>query len=190
MEIAKGLLGRGGNALIIATVARARGIRMSEHRWHVLAPDIVASVEQILGFLEHAPALDWLEIAVHQTLNGKPIASVPEWLKPIGQDPDTLSILGRATDSASLASALGFRGQHPSDRKKGLAAVAISLSRMQDTLDTLSRMLPEEGGRMLVRMGRLAAAVVRSGEPTKMRAHIREVLKELINGKNHQGSTT
>jgi hypothetical protein len=186
-EIAKGLLGRGGSALLLAATARSRGIRMGEHRWHVLPPDIVASVEQVLGFLDQETVLEWVEMAIHQALVGEPIASIPLWLKPIGEIPDALSVLGCATDQASLTPAFGPRMRHPSDRAKGIAAVAVALSRMQDTLDTLSRILPEEDGRQLIRMGRLAAATVRSGEPTRMRAHVREVVKGLVDGTNHQG---
>ena len=186
-DIAKGLLGRGGSALIIATIARSRGIRMGERQWSVLAPDTIASVEQVLGFLDQETAMDWVEMAVHQALIGDPIASIPSWLRPIGDIPDALSAVGRATELRLVAPALGPNVAHPSDRAKGMAAVAVALSRMQDTLDTLSRILPDEDGCQLVRMGRLAAATVRAGEPTRMRAHIREKLKEFINGKSYQG---
>ena len=188
LEMAKGLLGRGGSSLLVAAVARARGIRVGQRRWHVLAPDIVASVEQVLTFLEREQVSEaWLELAVHQALKGDAIASVPGWLRPVADREDALSLLGDRIATEELRSALGYRMCHPSQRQKGVAAVAIALSRMQDTLDTLCRMLSSTDGALLARMGRLAAARVEGGEPTRMRMRVREALKELTHGENHQG---
>ncbi len=181
-SVAKGLLGRGGSALLAATVARARGFEVGQHKWHALSPDLIASVEQVLGFLAEGLPLDWLEIAVRKSLGGDPVASIPSWLTPVYQTPDALSFIGNSVQRVEVAPALGIRVRHPSKHYLGLAATALCLSRMQDTLDTLSRHLNIEERSLIVRMGRLAAVTVQPGAPTAMRRRIRALLKERYHG--------
>lgn len=183
LSVAKGLLGRGGSNLLTATVARSRGIEMGSHKWHALSPDLIASVEQVLGYLCHTAPVDWLEMAIRQTLIGEPVASVPDWLTSVYRSPDALSYIGHKVSREDVLPALGVRAHRPSERYLGLAAVAVALSRMQDTLDTLSRHLNEEDSNLLVRMGRLAGVTVQSGAPTRMRRRVRVLLREhLDNG--------
>lgn len=156
---------------------------MGTHKWHALSPDLIASVEQVLGYLRQPTPVDWLEMAIRQTLIGEPIASVPDWLAPVYRSPDAFSYIGRKVSREEVLPALGIRAHHPSERYLGLAAVAIAFSRMQDTLDTLSRHLNREDSHLLVRMGRLAGVTVQSGAPTRMRRRVRLLLKEhLDNG--------
>ena len=181
-SVIKGLLGRGGSSLLTATIARSRGIEMGTHRWQALSPDLIASVEQVLGCLSQSMPVDWLEMTIRRTLIGEEVAAVPEWLTPVYRSPEALSFVGGAVTREEVSCALGIRAHHPSERYLGLAAVAVALSRMQDTLDTLSRRLNHEDGNLIVRMGRLAGVTIQSGEPTRMRRRVRLLLREHVNG--------
>ncbi|MCP4679629.1 MAG: hypothetical protein GY854_29885 [Deltaproteobacteria bacterium] len=175
---ARRLLGRGGRILGLAALAHAQGRRPGSEPWHVLSADTVAAAEEVLIALEKEmdPAL--LEAVVRAAMGEKPATAAPSWAEPFWRDPQALSRIGAAVDSKCLAPAFGPRLPEPSDREKGLAALAVALCRSVDGLRALAEHLSEEERELVLRMTYLAGVTVEPGEPSRMRADMRRILKE------------
>jgi hypothetical protein len=177
-DVLERLLGRGSTMLTLAVVAYSRGFRPATvGQWNVLSKEMQAAAEQILSAVASNPFPKVLEQALTFALAPLSETAVPSWLSPIYRDPSALSAVGRAFETARLTASLGEQRIAPSDREKGLAAVALALCRLQDTLASLSRRLPsvEEAVR-LMRMGRLAYVRAGGGEPSAARTEIRKLL--------------
>ncbi len=175
---ARRLLGRGGRILGLAALAHAQGRRQGAEPWHVLPADTVAAAEEVLLALEEEldPAL--LEAVIRAAMSEKPATAAPSWAEPLWRDPGALSRVGAAVDSKRLAPAFGPRLPDPSDREKGLAALAVALCRSVDGLRALAERLPEEDRDLALRMTYLAGVTVEPGDPSRMRAEMRRILKE------------
>ncbi|MCP4604002.1 MAG: hypothetical protein GY847_26355 [Proteobacteria bacterium] len=176
------LLGRGSKILGLAALAHARGQRAGTGPWHTLSKEIVAASEEVLEALEQEPDPTLLEAVIRAAMAPNPATAAPTWAETLWRDPLALSRVGTAVDSERLAPALGPKCNNSSDRQKGLAALAVALSRSIDGLRALAENLPEEDRDAVVRMASLAAVVVEPGEPTRMRADIRKIIKEEIGG--------
>ena len=178
-ETLKGLLSRGGTVLTLAVLARAGS---QEGRHAVLAsltPEMRAATEQVGRVLETAYKSEALKAALEHALSLSPAVALPDWLRPVLRNSRALSHLGASFNVSDLRSALGRRRTSPSDREKGIAALATALCRQQDTLSTLAGRFPEEReGALLLAMGRLAAVTASPGEPSTVRGTVRRILKE------------
>jgi hypothetical protein len=178
-DMLKALLGRGGAMLTLAAVAYSRGYRPETvGQWVVLSKEMQAQAEQILSAVARNPFPEVLEQALECALTSSSQTALPSWLLPIYREPSALSFIGCNMEIQKLHASLGNVRSAPSDREKGLAATALALCRLQDTLHSLSRRMPSfEDERMLMRMGRLAYVRAAGGEPSAMRAEIRRLLK-------------
>ncbi len=180
------LLSRGGRILGLAALAHARGQRAGFGPWYALCPETIAATEEVLHALDQRPDPKLLEAVVRAAMAPAPATAAPRWAEPLWRDPRALSRVGAAVDSKYLAPALGIGRHDLSDRLRGLAALAVALSRSLDGLCALAEHLPQTEKGEIVRMASLAAAVVNPGEPTQMKAKIRRILKEeQASGQDH-----
>ena len=161
----------------LAVLARARGQRAGAGPWHVLAADFKAAAEEVLLSLEQAPDPELLEAVVQAAMGPEPATAAPSWAAPFWRKSSVLKMVGKEINEKRLAPVLGSRYTDASDRLKGLAALAVAMSRSLESLRALAEYLPVAQGQELVRMGNLAQAVVESGEPTRMRAELKRLLK-------------
>jgi len=102
----------------------------------------------------------------------------PKWAAPIWQDTLMLSKIGKAVDLGKLTQVLGSGFTNTSDHQIGLAALAVALCRSQDGLHALALNLLKEDQSKLLNMAGFAQVVVQPGEPTKMRATIKQLLQK------------
>ncbi len=177
---ARRLLGRGGRTLGLAAIAHARGQQSGRGPWHVLSADTIAAAEEVLSALEQQPDPVLLEAAVRAAMSPKPATAAPTWAAPLWRDPMMLSRVGASLETSQLSSALGLKQTDPSDREKGLAALAVALSRSLDALRAFADYLPEDDRDCVFRMGCLASVSVEPGEPSGLRARLRHVLKKAV----------
>ncbi len=177
------LLGRGSRALGLAALAHAHGQRPGVGPWHVLAKEMVGAAEEVLASLGKGPDPKLLEMAIRAAMAPEPATASPKWAEPLWQDPTALRKLGTAIGNDSLVSTIGKRFKDPSDIEKGLAGLAIAFSRSLDSLAALVEHFTELDRKKALRMGCLAQTVVGPGEPSKMRAFIKQfVQNELSRG--------
>ncbi len=175
---ARRLLGRGGRTLGLAAVAHARGQQPGQGPWHVLSADTIAAAEEVLSALAQQPDPALLEAAVRAAMGPKPATAAPSWAAPLWRDPMMLSRVGALFETSQLSSALGPKQTDPSDREKGLAALAVALSRSLDALRAFAEYLAEDDQDSVFRMGCLASVSVEPGEPSELRTELRRLLKE------------
>ncbi len=169
------LLGRGGRVLVTAAVSHARGARAGATRWNVLAPENVAATEQILRVIEDGVDPRDMAVAIESAMGEKPATAPPSWANRVWAEPDVISKIGAAVDDPILSHRTG-RASTPTDREKGLAALAIAMCRSMDGAEALAARLCKGDGEQLLRMARLAQATVEAGEPSGMRSKIRALL--------------
>jgi hypothetical protein len=175
---AEKLLARGSRTLGIATLAHARG----DGRWYVLSPESIAATEEILSYLKQKPESVVLEAVIGAALAPEPATRPPSWSEPLFNKPPMIERIGARTHESQLRAALGARHASPSNRRKGLAALAIGLCRSLDSLGALAENLPDADGIELTRMGYLAHTLVEPGEPSTMRSDIRRIMNEVLHG--------
>ncbi len=177
----KALLSRGGAILAAAVAAYSRGITPNTPKqWSVLSPSNRAAIEEILEVLSLGVSHLDLKQALQSSFSKYPNTSLPLWIVPVYQEENILSVIGQNWKTSDLKIALGVSRSNPSDREKGLAAVAIALCRLHDTLLTLSYRLPSEEGSLLIRMGRLAGVLAEPSFPSNFRNRIKIILKGTI----------
>jgi hypothetical protein len=175
---AEKLLARGSRILGIAALAHARG----DGRWHVLSAETIAATEEILSYLEQKPDSVVLEAVIGAALASEPATQPPSWSKPLFHNQPMIERIGALIDASRLRAALGARHASPTDRLKGLAALAIGLCRSLDSLGALAQNLPVEDRAELMPMGYLAHTLVEPGEPSTMRSDIRRIMREVSHG--------
>jgi hypothetical protein len=173
------LLSRGGRILAVAALAHIGGQRAGQGPWHTLPPETISAAEEILYLLGRTGNPTVLEAVVRAAMAPEPATAAPKWAKPLWREPSSISRLGSSIDKKRLVPALGPRYGGPSNREKGLAAVAVALCRSSDGLQALAERLPEKDGSELKRMASLAQALVEPKEPTAMRAEVRRLLKDM-----------
>jgi hypothetical protein len=160
----------------LAAVARAHGQQAGAGPWHVLPPETVAAAEQLLGVLEEPGDSDSVAMAVSAALAPGPATAAPTWAAGAWERPDGLEAIGARARSPDLIPALGDAVDQADMRKRGLAALAVALCRSIDGVEALGAKLGGEDSAALVRMARLAGALVGPGQPTRVRGSIREIL--------------
>ena len=176
-EVLKGLLGRGGASLTLAVASRWAVENGEPEVSAYLLPELRAAAAQAGKALDANPPDDVLEEALACALRPRPAVTLPDWVKTVVRNPREISRIGQRF-SGSLHAALGVHCPSPSARERGLAALALSLCRQQDTLRTLADFLPVPAeGVLLERMARLAAVLASPGEPSSARAAVRRILK-------------
>jgi hypothetical protein len=174
-DVTSRLLARGGRALGTAAIAHARGQRAQKGPWHVLSRDLAAAAEQILGELEADVPPGALAAAVGAAMGEMPATSEPFWTAPLVHDPEAFARVGRAAAASWPA---GFPMEAPADdRERGVVMVALALCRSVDAARALAAKLGAEDGRTLVRAARLCQTLARPGEPSAMRAAVRNSLE-------------
>jgi hypothetical protein len=174
------LLSRGGRILAVAAMAHIDGQRPGQGPWHTLSPENLAAVEEVLYMLSRVRTPSVLEAVIRAAMAPEPATAAPKWAEPLWRNPALISRVGKSFDAKSLAPALGPKCADPSDREKGIAAIAIAMCRSSDGLQALVEMLPEEDGAQLMRMARLAHVNVEPKEPSTIRAEVRRLLKDEI----------
>jgi len=178
------LLGRGGQTLGLAATAHARGQRAGDGPWHVLAPQLVAAAEQVLGVLAEENDPDSLSSAVGAAMGAAPATAAPSWAGDLWRDPELLARLGCAVPPDALAPALPVQWSGTAEpvealdhRERGLAAVAVALGRSVDGVEALAAELAPAEGERLIGMATLAGSQVAPGEPSRMRSWLKEWIK-------------
>jgi hypothetical protein len=174
----KKLLARGSRILGIAALAHARG----NGRWYVLSPETTAAADEILGYLEAQTDSAVLETVIGAALAPEPATRPPSWSELLFNNRPAIEQIGALTKETELRAALGPHCSSPSNRLKGLAALAIGLSRSPDSLGALAENLPSQDRTDLMRMGYLAQTLVEPGEPSKMRLKLRRIVNEVSHG--------
>jgi hypothetical protein len=167
------LLARGGRTLGIAAVAMARGQRPGEGPWHALAPDLVAAAEEVLAAVgeERDPAV--LAAALEAALGPRPANAAPAWLGTL--DEAALGRIAAVLGDLPLPAALRFDRAGAAD--PALWALSLALCRNPDTVLAVADGLgPGDLGARLLGWSRLAQAVARPGEPSRMRRRLRTLL--------------
>lgn len=172
------LLARGGRVLGLAMLAHARGQGSGAGPWYVLAPELVAATDQIIGVLEQGPDAASLSFAARAAMGPEPATAAPSWARPLWEHPDELERVGRLIPLVDLGAALPYGASESElgDRCRGLAALAVAACRSVDGTAAIASMLPADEARELVRMSRLAGARVAPGGPSRVRRGIRRLI--------------
>jgi hypothetical protein len=158
--------------------------------WYVLSPHIRASAEELLLHLEKYAHVDenMLESVIIAAMDEPPCTAAPCWAEPLWADSDALAFVGASFSRPELVSALGQNRSSATPRHRGLAAVAIALSRGLDGLRSLAEKLPISDGRLIVKMGYLASCTVSPTEPSRVRYRIKKLLREFKCGKSDKAT--
>jgi hypothetical protein len=167
------LLSRGGRALGLAAVAVAHGQRPGCGPWHALAPDMVASAEEVMAAVgeERNPAI--LATALDAALGPEPTSAAPAWLGVLDED-----ALGRITAALSgSAKPLRGDGEARFAADPALWALALAFCRNPDAALAVARCVEDAAaGERLARWSRLAQAIAGPGEPSRMRRRLKALL--------------
>ena len=167
------LLARGGRTLGIASVAMARGQRPGDGPWYALAPDLVTAAEEVMAAVdgEGDPAV--LAAALEAALGPRPANAAPAWLENL--DEAALGRIAAALGEVPLPPAL--HGKRAGAADPALWALSLALCRNPDTVAAVAGDLEDAAtGARLLRWSRLAQAVARPGEPSRMRRRLKALL--------------
>lgn len=181
------LLARGGRILGLSAAAGARGPFSGRGSWFVLTPSIAAAADEILEVLQGDIDPTLLAAVLEASVDLRPATAAPSWARPLWQNPELFERVGRALAEAEEdqitreifreEALAGEETLASHAQRRGIACVAVALGRSMDAVRSLALKLPESDGASLIRMGQLAQALVDPGEPSRMRAFLRQILK-------------
>ncbi len=181
-EVIGRLLARGGQPLALAALAKSRGQRAGQGPWYGLSGQLKAAAEELLFVLDQEPDPHALELALRAAMDQRPATAAPSWIAPLGRVPDILEKIGAELDDQLIAPALGSSQKEVKGRERGLAGLAVAFSRSLDTRQAVAeRLESSEDRELFLRMGCLAQVNSGPGQPTKVRARIKLLLRKEAN---------
>jgi hypothetical protein len=175
------LLARGGRSLGLASVALAHGQRPGQGPWHALAPDLIAAAEEVMLAVDEEDDPAILAAALDTALGPDAASATPSWIGEL--DGAVLERLFAGLPDVEVPPAVRKEARSAADA--ALWALALAFCRNPDAARAVAEKFADAAtGARLQRWSRLAQAVARPGEPSRMRRRLKALLAA---GENRDG---